>query len=105
MLTTGLEDKVNKFGNSYNIVLLAAERAKQLQQGAAPLLKTGSTHPLTIAMEEISAGLYPPAARDSSNGAGDTDEAARLSPALPEIEDALEGEDDDADESEEEEEE
>lgn len=51
-----LEDK---FGSRYDLVLLAANRAKQLQAGAPPLIRTTSSNPLTIALEEIASGKYP----------------------------------------------
>lgn len=35
---------------------LAAKRAKQLKEGALPLIQTDSNHPLTIALAEIAAG-------------------------------------------------
>ncbi len=35
---------------------LAAKRAKQLKEGAPPLVHTDSNHPLTIALAEIAAG-------------------------------------------------
>jgi DNA-directed RNA polymerase subunit omega len=35
---------------------LAAKRAKQLREGAPPLVRTDSNHPLTIALAEIAAG-------------------------------------------------
>lgn len=35
---------------------LAAKRAKQLREGAAPLVNVDSNHPLTIALAEIAAG-------------------------------------------------
>ncbi len=39
---------------------LAAKRAKQLREGAPPLVQTESTHPLTIALAEIAAGKIKP---------------------------------------------
>jgi DNA-directed RNA polymerase subunit omega len=39
---------------------LAAKRAKQLSEGAPPLLHVDSTHPLTIALAEIAAGKIKP---------------------------------------------
>jgi DNA-directed RNA polymerase subunit omega len=39
---------------------LAAKRAKQLREGAPPLVQTDSTHPLTIALAEIAAGKIKP---------------------------------------------
>ena len=62
MIAPGLEEHETKFGSRYDLVLLAAQRAKQIQEGAAPLIRTAATHPLSIALEEISAGAYPPPA-------------------------------------------
>jgi DNA-directed RNA polymerase subunit omega len=42
--------------NRYSLVVLAAKRAKQLKEGAPPLIDTESTNLLTIALEEIAAG-------------------------------------------------
>lgn len=53
-------DKLNEFPSRYVLVLLAAKRAKQLKEGATPLVKTNSTHPLTIALEEIAQGKIRP---------------------------------------------
>jgi len=39
---------------------LAAKRAKQLKDGAPPLVRTDSNHPLTIALAEIAAGKIKP---------------------------------------------
>ena len=49
-----IEDKVK---SRYSLVILAAKRAKQIKEGAPVLIDTGSTNPLTIAMEEIAAGM------------------------------------------------
>lgn len=53
---------LNRF-NKYALVMLAAKRARQLQeQGIAPraLVESHSTNPLTIALEEIAAGRLIP---------------------------------------------
>jgi len=42
--------------SKYALVILAAKRAKQLKEGSRPLIKTESTNPLTIALEEIAGG-------------------------------------------------
>lgn len=42
--------------NRYSLVVLASKRAKQLKEGAPPLIDTISTNSLTIALEEIAAG-------------------------------------------------
>ncbi len=65
LIAKGLEGMEGELGSSYDLVLLAAQRARQIQEGAPPLLRTASTHPLTVALEEITAGLYPPPAKES----------------------------------------
>ncbi|MDR1728271.1 MAG: DNA-directed RNA polymerase subunit omega [Acidobacteriota bacterium] len=40
-------------GSKYRFIILAAERAKQLQNNARPKIKTKSTKPAHIAMQEI----------------------------------------------------
>ncbi len=49
-----IEDKVK---SRYSLVILAAKRAKQIKEGAPVLIDTDSTNPLTIALEEIAAGM------------------------------------------------
>lgn len=51
-------DKIDKeVGSKYTLVALAAKRAKQLKEGAHPLVESRSANPLTIALEEIAGGL------------------------------------------------
>jgi DNA-directed RNA polymerase subunit omega len=49
-------DKLDKYPSRYVLTNLAARRAKQIKDGAPPLVVTESTHPLTIALEEIADG-------------------------------------------------
>ena len=49
-------DKLDKYSSRYVLTNLAARRAKQIKDGAPPLVATTSTHPLTIALEEIADG-------------------------------------------------
>lgn len=44
-------------GSKYRFIILAAERAKQLQNNAKPKIKTRSTKPAYIAMKELEANL------------------------------------------------
>jgi DNA-directed RNA polymerase subunit omega len=44
-------------GSKYRFIILAAERAKQLQNNAKPKLKTKSTKPAYIAMKELEENL------------------------------------------------
>jgi len=44
-------------GSKYRFIILAAERAKQLQNNAKPKIKTRSTKPAYIAMRELEQDL------------------------------------------------
>ncbi|NWG13524.1 MAG: DNA-directed RNA polymerase subunit omega [Acidobacteria bacterium] len=44
-------------GSKYRFIIIAAERAKQLQNRAKPKIKTKSTKPAHIAMREVEEGL------------------------------------------------
>ena len=44
-------------GSKYRFIILAAERAKQLQNNAKPKIKTRSTKPAYIAMKELEADV------------------------------------------------
>jgi len=44
-------------GSKYRFIIVAAERAKQLQNNAKPKIKTKSTKPAFIAMKELEQGL------------------------------------------------
>lgn len=44
-------------GSKYRFIIIAAERAKQLQNNAKPKIKTRSTKPAHIAMKELEQDL------------------------------------------------
>jgi len=44
-------------GSKYRFIIIAAERAKQLQNKARPKIKCHSTKPAYIAIREVEAGL------------------------------------------------
>jgi DNA-directed RNA polymerase subunit omega len=46
-----------RIGSKYRFIIIAAERAKQLQNNARPKLKTRSTKPAHIAMRELEQDL------------------------------------------------
>lgn len=50
------EKALEKIGDSFILTILLAERAKELRQGAKPLIETNSKNPNEIAMQEICAG-------------------------------------------------
>ena len=46
-----------RIGSKYRFIIIAAERAKQLQNNAKPKLETKSTKPAFIAMKELEGDL------------------------------------------------
>lgn len=78
---------------------LAAKRAKQLREGAPPLVQIESNHPLTIALAEIAAGKIKPIMPsgdaeafeipDTAVLVDETGELGMLLPALDESEAAM----------------
>jgi len=44
-------------GSKFRFIIIAAERAKQLQNNAKPKIRTKSTKPAHIAMREVEQGL------------------------------------------------
>jgi DNA-directed RNA polymerase subunit omega len=80
---------------------LAAKRARQLREGAMPLVQIDSHHPLTIALAEIAAGKIKPIISEAIVNEFDTNEMTLLTdetlpaelgmllPALDETEVAL----------------
>lgn len=57
---------------------LAAKRAKQLREGAPPLVQIESSHPLTIALAEIAAGKIKPVMPKVTESLEPTFETPRL---------------------------
>ena len=58
-----LEDMIDRIGSRYSVVVAAAKRARQLKEGAVPLVRCDSNNPLTVALHEIAAGkvvIKPP---------------------------------------------
>jgi DNA-directed RNA polymerase subunit omega len=77
--------------NRYSLVVLAAKRAKQIKEGAPPLIDTHSTNPLTIALEEIAAGkinyMVRPESVEGDDEAGAADLPISLDHSTDELED------------------
>ncbi|MCH8275350.1 MAG: DNA-directed RNA polymerase subunit omega [Armatimonadetes bacterium] len=58
-------EELDEFPNRFVLVNLAAKRATQLTRDVAPpLVETESTHPVTIALEEIAVGAVIPATEE-----------------------------------------
>jgi DNA-directed RNA polymerase omega subunit len=51
-----IEELSDNVGGRFPLVVAAAKRARQLKEGAVPLVKISSNNPLTIALAEIAAG-------------------------------------------------
>jgi len=72
-------DKLNKIGSKYKLISMAATRSKQIKAGMKPLIETTSTNPLTIAFEEIAAGVITANIEDIDEVPVDYTELARSS--------------------------
>jgi len=51
-----LEALLDRVESKYALVIVAAKRARQLKEGALPLVDVDSSNPVTVALEEIAAG-------------------------------------------------
>lgn len=56
MINPSIMDLLKKVDNKYTLVTLASKRARQLIEGAKPLIDIESTKPVTIATNEIDQG-------------------------------------------------
>ena len=58
MARVTVEDAVDKIGNRFDLVLVAARRARQIAiEGKEPLVERGTDKPTVIALREIEQGL------------------------------------------------
>ena len=55
-----IEDCLERIDNRYDLVLLAAKRARQITFGADPLVKENNDKPTVLALREIADGLVTP---------------------------------------------
>lgn len=56
MIKPPLEALLDRVDNKYALVIVAAKRARQLKEGALPMVDVDTASPVTIALEEIAAG-------------------------------------------------
>lgn len=104
-------DILNEFEHGKFVLSnLAAKRAKQLREGAPPLVQIDSNHPLTIALAEIAAGRIKPAVPAVAELIDDSEitiltddgvpsELGLLLPSLDEIEMVPDPDEEDADDT------
>lgn len=57
MARVTVEDCLNAVDNRFDLVLVASRRARQIAQGAQPLVDTENDKPTVIALREIASGL------------------------------------------------
>ncbi len=53
MARVTVEDAVKKVGNRFDLILLAARRARQIASGSNPLVEEDKDKPTVIALREI----------------------------------------------------
>jgi DNA-directed RNA polymerase subunit K/omega len=51
--------RLDSIGNKFEFITIAAERCKQLQRGARPRVDSVSQKSITVAQEEVLAGVIP----------------------------------------------
>ena len=51
-----LDELLTKVDSKYTLVVLAARRARQLVDGAEPVIEPTASKPVTVALEELAAG-------------------------------------------------
>lgn len=56
MSNVPLEDLTDKVDSKYRLVIIAAKRSRQLNQGTAPTIQSKGQKPTYIALEEMAAG-------------------------------------------------
>ncbi|MCH3964045.1 MAG: DNA-directed RNA polymerase subunit omega [Clostridium sp.] len=57
MINPSIVDLLKKVDSRYTLITVASKRARQLVDGAKPLVKLDSTKPVTVAINEIDKGL------------------------------------------------
>ncbi|MBE0440067.1 MAG: DNA-directed RNA polymerase subunit omega [Gammaproteobacteria bacterium] len=67
MARTTVEDCLDNVENRFQLVLIAAKRARQIQMGADPLVPADNDKPSVIALREIAEGLIDASILDVSS--------------------------------------
>ena len=67
MIKPPLEELLDRVNNKYALVIIASKRARQLKDGALPMVDIDSANPVSVSLEEIATGKVrfdePPAGR------------------------------------------
>jgi len=67
MARTTVEDCLENVENRFQLVLVAAKRAREISNGADPLVPEENDKPTVIALREIAAGLIDASILDKTN--------------------------------------
>ncbi|VFN01908.1 MAG: DNA-directed RNA polymerase, omega subunit [Candidatus Kentron sp. G] len=70
-----VEDCLGKTTNRFELVLLAAKRARQLSHGALPLVDEEDDKPTVLALREIAVGMVSPSLLKEENEEDEFDES------------------------------
>lgn len=85
MARVTVQDAVDKIGNRFDLVLIAARRARQLQvEGKAPLVAEENDKPTVIALREIEDGLINKSVLDTAEYRSRQDQETETRSALHE---------------------
>ncbi len=68
MARTTVEDCLDNVDNRFQLVLIAAKRARQIAMGADPLVPEDNDKPTVIALREIAEGLIDSSILDAASG-------------------------------------
>lgn len=69
-----IEDCLEVVNNRYDMVMLAAKRARQIINGSDPMIEEDNDKPTVIALREIAAGLVTPENIDTIDAAAYEDD-------------------------------
>jgi DNA-directed RNA polymerase subunit omega len=67
MARTTVEDCLENVDNRFQLVLVAAKRAREIAMGAEPMVDIDNDKPTVLALREIAEGLVTPAILDVAN--------------------------------------
>ena len=70
MAQVAIEGLLKQCGSVYRLVILAAKRAKEIAEGAPPLVETGHKKVTSIALEEILHGKVLYKVEEAESGVG-----------------------------------
>lgn len=57
MINPSIVDLLKKVDNRYSLVIITSKRARQIIEGAKPLIDVEKNKPLTVAISEVDAGV------------------------------------------------